>query len=148
MKVINLKVIMFQIFNQSGKVVAFGGRTLDKEEPAKYINSPDTPLYHKSDVLYGLHLSAQTNRQKKSVVLVEGYMDLKQLYQAGITNVVAASGTALTERHVQQIKKFGAENGTHGAKGMAHGVQYLKNSRVGLCAGHGRRCIMIRTGGH
>lgn len=98
--------IMFPIFNQSGKIVAFGGRTLDKDEPAKYINSPDTPLYHKSDVLYGLHLSAQTIRQKKSVVLVEGYMDLIQLHQAGITNVVAASGTALTERHVQQIKKF------------------------------------------
>jgi len=98
--------IMFPIFNQSGRVVAFGGRTLDKNEPAKYINSPETPLYHKSDVMYGLHLSAQPIRQKKSAVLVEGYMDLIQLYQAGITNVVAASGTALTERHVQQIKKF------------------------------------------
>lgn len=98
--------IMFPIFNQSGKVIAFGGRARDKDEPAKYINSPDTPLYHKSDVLYGLHLSRQVIRKKKSVVLVEGYMDLIQLYQAGITNVVAASGTALTERHVQQIKKF------------------------------------------
>lgn len=98
--------IMFPIFNQSGRVVAFGGRTLDKDEPAKYINSPETPLYHKSDVMYGLHLSAQPIRQKKSAVLVEGYMDLIQLYQADITNVVAASGTALTERHVQQIKKF------------------------------------------
>jgi DNA primase len=98
--------IMFPIYNQSGKVIAFGGRTMDKDEPAKYINSPDTPLYHKSDILYGLHLSRQPIRQKKSVVLVEGYMDLIQLYQSGITNVVAASGTALTERHVQQIKKF------------------------------------------
>jgi len=98
--------IMFPIFNQSGKVIAFGGRTLDKDEPAKYINSPDTTLYHKSNVLYGLNLSRQPIRQKKSVVLVEGYMDLIQLYQAGINNVVAASGTALTEGHVQQIKKF------------------------------------------
>lgn len=98
--------IMFPILNPAGKVIAFGGRTLDREEPAKYINSPDTALYHKSDVLYGLHLSRQPIREKKSVVLVEGYMDLIQLYQVGITNVVAASGTALTERHVQQIKKF------------------------------------------
>ena len=98
--------IMFPIFNQSGKVIAFGGRTLDKDEPAKYLNSPETPLYHKSDVLYGLHLSRQAIREKGSVFLVEGYMDFIQLYQAGIENVVAASGTALAERHVQQIKKF------------------------------------------
>jgi DNA primase len=98
--------IMFPIFNQSGKVIAFGGRTLDKDEPAKYLNSPETPLYHKSDVLYGLHLSRQAIREKGEVFLVEGYMDFIQLYQAGIENVVAASGTALAERHVQQIKKF------------------------------------------
>ena len=98
--------IMFPIFNQSGKVIAFGGRTLDKEEPAKYLNSPETPLYHKSDVLYGLHLSRQAIREKGSVVLVEGYMDFIQLFQGGIENVVAASGTALAQRHVQQIKKF------------------------------------------
>ncbi len=98
--------IMFPIFNQSGKVIAFGGRTLDKDEPAKYLNSPETPLYHKSDVLYGLHLSRQAIREKGAVFLVEGYMDFIQLYQAGIENVVAASGTALAERNVQQIKKF------------------------------------------
>ncbi|MFC1535852.1 DNA primase [Candidatus Neomarinimicrobiota bacterium] len=98
--------IMFPIFNQSGKVIAFGGRTLDKNEPAKYVNSPETQLYHKSDVLYGLHLSRQAIREKGVVFLVEGYMDFIQLYQAGIENVVAASGTALAERHVQQIKKF------------------------------------------
>ena len=73
---------MFPIFNQSGKVVAFGGRTLDKDEPAKYLNSPETPLYHKSDVLYGLHLSRQSIREKGEVFLVEGYMDFIQLYQA------------------------------------------------------------------
>ncbi len=98
--------IMFPIANHSGKVIAFGGRTLDKDEPAKYLNSPETPLYHKSDVLYGLHMSRQAIREKGAVFLVEGYMDFIQLYQAGIENVVAASGTALAERHVQQIKKF------------------------------------------
>ncbi|MEE9573155.1 MAG: DNA primase, partial [Candidatus Neomarinimicrobiota bacterium] len=98
--------IMFPISNPSSKFIAFGGRTLDKEEPAKYLNSPETPLYHKSDVLYGLHLSRQAIREQGAVFLVEGYMDFIQLYQAGIENVVAASGTALTERHVRQIKKF------------------------------------------
>lgn len=98
--------IMFPIANHSGKVIAFGGRTLDKDEPAKYLNSPETALYHKSNVLYGLHLSRQAIREKGAVFLVEGYMDFIQLYQAGIENVVAASGTALAERHVQQIKKF------------------------------------------
>ena len=98
--------IMFPISNPSGKVIAFGGRTLDKDEPAKYLNSPETPLYHKSAVLYGLHLSRQAIREQGAVFLVEGYMDFIQLYQAGIENVVAASGTALTERHVRQIKKF------------------------------------------
>ena len=98
--------IMFPISNHTGKVIAFGGRALDKNEPAKYLNSPETPLYHKSDVLYGLHMSRQAIREKEAVFLVEGYMDFIQLYQAGIENVVAASGTALAERHVQQIKKF------------------------------------------
>lgn len=98
--------IVFPISNHSGKVIAFGGRALDKNEPAKYLNSPDTPLYHKSDVLYGMHLSRQAIREQGAVFLVEGYMDFIQLYQAGIENVVAASGTALAERHVQQIKKF------------------------------------------
>lgn len=98
--------IVFPISNHSGKVIAFGGRALDKDEPAKYLNSPDTALYHKSNVLYGMHMSRQAIREKGAVFLVEGYMDFIQLYQAGIENVVAASGTALAERHVQQIKKF------------------------------------------
>lgn len=98
--------IVFPISNHSGKVIAFGGRALDKDEPAKYLNSPDTALYHKSNVLYGMHLSRQAIREQGAVFLVEGYMDFIQLYQAGIENVVAASGTALAERHVQQIKKF------------------------------------------
>lgn len=98
--------IVFPISNHSGKVIAFGGRALDKDEPAKYLNSPDTALYHKSNVLYGMHMSRQAIREQGAVFLVEGYMDFIQLYQAGIENVVAASGTALAERHVQQIKKF------------------------------------------
>jgi DNA primase len=98
--------IIFPIFNPSGKVVAFGGRTLDPEDPAKYLNSPETPLYHKSDVFYGLHATRDAIRRAGRVLLVEGYFDFLQLYQAGLSHVVAVSGTSLTERHVIQIRKF------------------------------------------
>lgn len=98
--------IMFPIFHPSGKVIAFGGRVFGTDDPAKYMNSPETPLYHKSDVFYGLHLAREAIRQNKTAILVEGYTDLIQLYQAGIRNVLAVSGTAFTDRHVQQIRKF------------------------------------------
>ncbi|NOZ03646.1 MAG: DNA primase [FCB group bacterium] len=98
--------IMFPIFNTAGKIIAFGGRALDPGDPAKYLNSPETPLYHKSDVFYGLHASREAIRKTGYAILVEGYMDFLQLYQAGIRNLIAASGTALTERHVSQIRKF------------------------------------------
>lgn len=98
--------IMFPISNSSGKVIAFGGRIFGTEEGAKYINSPETPLYHKSDVFYGLHLSRETIRREQAAILVEGYTDLIQLFQAGLKNVVAVSGTAFTDRHAQQIRKI------------------------------------------
>ena len=98
--------IMFPIFNASGKVIAFGGRALDSEDPAKYLNSPETVLYRKRDNFYGLHASRQHIREKENVIIVEGYMDFLQLYQAGIQNVIALSGTALTENHAIKIRKF------------------------------------------
>ncbi len=98
--------IMFPIFNTAGKIIAFGGRALDPGDPAKYLNSPETPLYHKSDIFYGLHATREAIRKAGYAILVEGYMDFLQLYQAGIRNLIAASGTALTERHVSQIRKF------------------------------------------
>ena len=101
--------IMFPIFNASGKVIAFGGRVFGTEDPAKYMNSPETPLYHKSEVFYGLHLTRDAIRKSESAILVEGYTDLIQLYQRGIQNVVAVSGTAFTDRHVQQIRRFASK---------------------------------------
>ncbi len=98
--------IMFPIFNPSGKPIAFGGRIFESDDSAKYMNSPETPLYHKSDVFYGLHLSRDAIRKAGFGVLVEGYTDVIQLYQAGIKNIVAVSGTAFTDRHAQQIRKF------------------------------------------
>jgi DNA primase len=98
--------IMFPIFHQSGKAIAFGGRTIDPNEQAKYINSPDTPLYHKSDILYGFHVSNSAVRTTDDLFLVEGYMDFLQLYQAGIQNIVAVSGTALTIKHINLMRRY------------------------------------------
>ena len=98
--------IMFPIFHSSGKPIAFGGRTLDKKEPAKYLNSPETPLYNKGSVLYGVHVSRDSILKEGSVILVEGYMDLLKLYQGGIKNVLALSGTAFTEKQVSILSRM------------------------------------------
>lgn len=98
--------LMIPIFNITGKVIAFGGRTLKKGEPAKYVNSPETPLYNKSFVLYGLNFAKQAIREADSVILVEGYFDMISLYQAGIQNVVAVSGTAFTPQQAKLLSRF------------------------------------------
>ncbi|MBC8345853.1 MAG: DNA primase [Candidatus Marinimicrobia bacterium] len=101
--------IMFPISNASGKIIAFGGRVFGTDDPAKYMNSPETPLYRKSEIFYGLNLTRDNIRKSESAILVEGYTDLIQLFQAGIKNVVAVSGTAFTEKHVQQIRRFSSK---------------------------------------
>ena len=98
--------IMFPIANSSGKIIAFGGRVFGTDDPAKYMNSPGTPLYRKSEIFYGLNITREAIRQSGFTILVEGYTDLIQLFQAGIKNVVAVSGTAFTDRHVKQIRRF------------------------------------------
>ena len=105
--------VMFPIFNVSGKVVAFGGRMLKSgktDNPnvynPKYINTAETDVYHKSQVLYGISHAKAEIRKHDVCYLVEGYTDVISLYQAGIKNVVASSGTALTKEQVQLIKRF------------------------------------------
>lgn len=99
--------LMFPIYNQSGKVVGFGGRALlDEPNSPKYMNSPESPVYQKSYVLYGLNFSKEAIREKGAVIFVEGYMDLLQLFQNGIQNVVATSGTALTGEHARLIRRY------------------------------------------
>jgi len=97
--------LMIPIHRESGPVIAFGGRALEKDQVPKYLNSPETPLYTKGRVLYGFHLSKTAIRQKNFAVLVEGYFDLAQLWQAGIQNVVASSGTALTPAQGRLLRK-------------------------------------------
>ncbi|MBM4159581.1 MAG: DNA primase [Ignavibacteria bacterium] len=98
---------MFPIFSASGRVVGFGARKLREDDPlGKYINSPETLIYNKSRILFGLFHAKDAIRSEETALMVEGYADLISLYQAGIRNVVASSGTALTEEHVQLISRY------------------------------------------
>ena len=96
--------VMFPIFHASGKPIAFGARALSKSEPAKYLNSPETLLYKKSEVFYGLHESREEIRKKQYAILVEGYMDFLKLYQTGFKSLIAISGTAFTTKHIILLK--------------------------------------------
>lgn len=105
--------LIIAIQNLSGVVVAFGGRDLSEGTGAfggnkrpKYLNSPDTALYSKSDILFGLNHSRSSIAKENAVIIVEGYFDLISLYQGGVTNVVAASGTALTETHANILSRY------------------------------------------
>ncbi len=98
---------MFPIYSASGRAIAFGARKMREEDQlAKYINSPETPIYSKSRVLYGLFQARESIREKEFAILVEGYADLLSLYQAGIRNCVASSGTALTAEQIQLLSRY------------------------------------------
>ncbi|MDR0306177.1 MAG: DNA primase [Chitinispirillales bacterium] len=98
--------VMFPLYNQSGRIIAFAGRGLNKETQPKYLNSPETALYQKSGLLYGIHKSRQSIRDQGLLLIVEGYMDHLTLYQAGIRNVAATSGTAFTSEHASLIQRL------------------------------------------
>lgn len=99
--------VMFPIHDDGGRVVAFGGRTLSTDKKtAKYINSPETEIYNKSKILYGLWLGKKAIQNSDSCYLVEGYMDVIAMHQAGIENVVASSGTSLTIEQIKSIHRF------------------------------------------
>jgi DNA primase len=99
--------VMFPIQDDGGRVVAFGGRTLTNDKKiAKYINSPETDIYNKSKILYGLWLGKKAIQQNDNCYLVEGYMDVIAMHQAGIENVVASSGTSLTVEQIKSIHRF------------------------------------------
>jgi DNA primase len=97
--------IMFPIANESGKVIAFGGRALGDDQP-KYLNSPETPIYSKSSVLYHLDRAKEGLRQRDFAILVEGYMDTIAVARAGISNVIASCGTSLTEPQARLLGRF------------------------------------------
>ncbi|NJO69286.1 MAG: DNA primase, partial [Bacteroidetes bacterium] len=99
--------VMFPIHNLTGKVIAFGGRILKTDKKfAKYLNSPESEIYHKSKVLYGIYQARKAIMQVDKCYLVEGYTDVISMHQAGIENVVASSGTSLTEDQIRLIRRF------------------------------------------
>ena len=99
--------LMFPLHQLSGKVVGFGARILGTNTKAlKYLNSPESALYHKGEMLYGLYQARTSIRSKEQVFLVEGYMDVLAMYQAGFKETVASAGTALTQKQAQLIKRF------------------------------------------
>ena len=115
--------VIFPIHSFSGRILGFGARILKSNvKTAKYLNSPETEIYHKSNVLYGLNQSKQAISKENLCLLVEGYMDVISLYQSGIENVVASSGTALTTEQIKLIKRL-TENVTILFDGDAAGIK-------------------------
>lgn len=124
--------VIYPVFGVSGKVVAFGGRTLKSDKTvAKYVNSPESSIYRKSYELYGLYQAKQAIAAKNKCILVEGYMDVISMHQSGVENVVASSGTSLTEGQIRLIHRF-TENVTviydsdaAGVKASLRGIDLL-----------------------
>lgn len=96
--------IMFPIRDSRGRTIGFGGRTLG-DDPAKYMNSPESPSFHKGEELYGLYEAKQANQHLRQIIVVEGYMDVVSLHQFGVTNAVATLGTATTESHIKKLAR-------------------------------------------
>lgn len=139
--------VIFPVHNLAGKVIAFGARILSKEkDQPKYINSPETEIYHKSNVLYGLYQAKNEIRKHEFCYLVEGYTDVISLHQAGVENVVASSGTALTEEQVRLVRRF-TENVTVLFDGDAAGVKAaLRGIDLILKGGLNVRVVLLPDG--
>jgi DNA primase len=127
--------IIFTICDQRGRVLAFGGRSLGDEEP-KYLNSSDTPIYQKGETLYGLNLSKDSIKKKRTAIMVEGYFDLVTPYQSGITNMVATLGTALTTAQCKLLSRYcdtvilGFDADTAGGIAAERSIELLKNQGI------------------
>ena len=101
--------LMFPIHAESGKIIAFGGRALGEGDEPKYLNSPETAVYHKGNVLYNLNRARKEAQQARFTIVVEGYMDVIGVYSAGVKNVVAPCGTALTQQQVSSLRRHAPE---------------------------------------
>ncbi|MEN9334598.1 MAG: primase [Bacteroidota bacterium] len=139
--------VMFPIHSESGKVIAFAGRTLQADlKGAKYINSPESELFHKSDILYGLHLAKNTIVKENVCYLVEGYTDVISMHQAGVTNIVASCGTSLTEGHIKKIIRY-TKNITVLFDGDAAGIKAsLRSIEMILKQGMNVRVVLFPDG--
>jgi DNA primase len=139
--------VIFPVHNMSGKVIAFGARMMGKQpNQPKYINSPETEIYHKGKVLYGLFQAKNTIRQKDTCYLVEGYTDVISMHQADVENVVASSGTALTEDQIKLIRRF-TENVTVLFDGDSAGIKAaLRGIDLILKGGLNVRVVLLPDG--
>jgi DNA primase len=131
--------VMFPLMSHVGRVVGFAGRTLSSDaSEAKYINSPETEVYRKGRMLYGLHQSKNHIREEGSAILVEGYTDIISLYQAGVRNTVASSGTALTSHQVKLLRRYAErvillfDADSAGANATLRSIDLLLESDVGV----------------
>lgn len=139
--------VIYPVHSLSGRVVAFGGRTLRKEKTvAKYVNSPESLIYSKSHELYGMYQARNAIAKKKNCILVEGYMDVISMHQAGVENVVASSGTSLTEGQIRMIKRFADsvtliyDSDAAGIKASLRGINML------LAAGLSLKVVLLPDG--
>lgn len=139
--------VIFPVHNLSGKIIAFGARMLGKEkDQPKYINSPETDIYHKSNVLYGMFQAKNEIRKQEFCYLVEGYTDVISLHQSGVENVVASSGTALTEEQIKLMRRF-TENVTVLFDGDAAGIKAaLRGIDLVLKGGLNVRIVLLPDG--
>ena len=141
--------VLFPIHNFSGKVIGYGGRILSSVLPAntaKYINSPETAIYHKSDVLYGLYFAKTAIKKEDCCLLVEGYTDVISLYQSGIEHVVSSSGTSLTVGQIKLIRKL-TDNITIVYDGDSAGIKAaLRGISLVLQEGMNVRVVLLPEG--
>jgi DNA primase len=139
--------VMFPVHTLSGKVVAFGGRILKKDEKAaKYVNTPESEIYHKSNELYGIYFAKQSIAKNDRCFLVEGYTDVISMHQAGIENVVSSSGTALTHGQIRMIHRF-TKNVTVLYDGDAAGIKAsLKGINLLLEEGLNIKVLLLPDG--
>jgi DNA primase len=138
--------LIFPIKSINNQVTGFGGRVLDDSMP-KYLNSPETPIYHKGRILYGLHESREHCRKNEHVFIVEGYMDLLAMYQNSIPNVVATLGTALTSHHIRLLKGY-VNNITLVFDSDQAGIQAAKRSVVLFLKEQVNAKILVLPDGH
>ena len=139
--------VIFPIHSVSGRVIAFGGRTLKTDKSvAKYVNSPETEIYVKSKSLYGIYFAKSEISKKDKCILVEGYLDVLSMHQLGITNVVASSGTSLTEDQIRLIHKF-TDNITIIYDGDSAGIHAaLRGTNMVLKEGMSVKIILLPDG--
>lgn len=128
--------IIFPIFNLSGRIIGFGGRGIDDYAQPKYLNSPETPIFKKGEILYGLFQAKESIRARSSAIIVEGYFDILSLYSQGIKNTCAPLGTALTENQINLISRFAKkvdllfDSDVSGVKATLRSIGMLINAQI------------------